>query len=256
MTPVWALSKMVIKEIFRKKDFYVALILLGVILFYASGLQFYNVGNIVRYLMEIGLMLIFIFSVILTASLAARQYPSEVESRTSHVLLAKPLSRAQFVVGKFLGCVLAGWSAFFLFFVLFLVIVWAKAGSFSVAAAAQSFYLFLLNLLVVAAMASALSYRMTVSATISVTLLSYIYINTYGPGLREAAGSFFWLNRLPALACYYLLPHFEFFDMRQRFIHEWPLLSARLLIFLSVYAFAYTALFLALGWLSLRRRQL
>ena len=41
-----------IKEIFRKKDFYVALILSAVVLFYASSLQFYNVENIYRYLME------------------------------------------------------------------------------------------------------------------------------------------------------------------------------------------------------------
>ena len=76
MGPVWALSKLVIKEIFRKKDFYVALILIAVILFYASQLQFYNVKNIVRYLMEIGLMLVFLFSVILTVSLASASEPS------------------------------------------------------------------------------------------------------------------------------------------------------------------------------------
>ena len=57
MTPVLVIARLVIKEIFRKKDFYVALILIGVILFYAQGLQFYNVKNISRYLMEIGLAL-------------------------------------------------------------------------------------------------------------------------------------------------------------------------------------------------------
>ena len=254
VSAVWVISRMVIKEIFRKKDFYVALILTGVILFYASNLQFYNVQNIVRYLMELGLMLIFLFSAILTVSLAARQYPAEIQNRTSYVLLAKPISRWQFVAGKFLGSLLAGWAAFGIFYVLFLAIVWAKAGSLSTVSAAQVFYLFLLNLAVLAAMASAFSYVLTTSANISVTLILYILINTYGPGLKEAGEKLSWVMHILYDTVYYLLPHFEFFDMRQRFIHEWEPVSTGLLGFLTLYALFYTTFFLMLGWIALRRR--
>ena len=111
MTAALIISGMVIKEIFRKKDFYVALILIAAVLLYASSLQFYNVQNITRYLMDLGLVLIFFFSAILTVSLAARQYPSEIQNRTSYVLLAKPVSRGQFVLGKFFGSLFAGWAA-------------------------------------------------------------------------------------------------------------------------------------------------
>ena len=256
MTTALIISGMVIKEIFRKKDFYVALILILVILVYTSGLQFYNVQNITRYLMELGLMLIFLFSAILTVSLAARQYPSEIQNRTSYVLLAKPVSRAQFVLGKFLGSLLAGWAAFTIFYVLFLAIVWAKAGSLSAGSAAQTFYLFCLNLAVLAAMASALSYVFTLSANISVTLVLYILINTYGPGLKETGEKLTWAARYFYDAVYYFLPHFEFFDMRQRLVHEWPPISAGLLGFLTLYALFYSAFFLTLGWIALRRRPL
>ena len=75
MRAAFAIAKLVIKEIFRKKDFYVALILTGVILFYAASLKFYNVSNVVRYLMEIGLALVFLFSAILTV--ACRRFMSE-----------------------------------------------------------------------------------------------------------------------------------------------------------------------------------
>src|SRR5438093_501198 len=65
MTAVLAIARMVIREIFRKKDFYVALVLTAAILFYASQLRFYDTDKVSRYLMELGLFLIFLFSVIL-----------------------------------------------------------------------------------------------------------------------------------------------------------------------------------------------
>ncbi len=245
MSTVWALSKLVIKEIFRKKDFYVAFILIGVILFYAAQLKFYNTSHIARYLMEIGLALVYLFSVILTVSLAARQYPSELQNRTCHVLFAKPIRRIEFVAGKFLGCFLAGACCFTIFYVLFLAVVAAKAASLSSVLAAQTFYLFLLNLMVIAAMASAFSYTLTSSAGVASSILIYLLISVYGPDLKRTVG-----------ILYYLLPHFEFFDLRQRFIHEWGPVSAGLLVFLTVYAAVYAVLFLLLGWLKLRRAYL
>ncbi len=257
MNQVLVIARMVLKEIFRKKDFYVALILIFAILFYASQLQFYNTAKITRYLMELGLMLVFLFSVILTVSLAARQYPAEIQSRTAYVLLAKPISRFQFIAGKFLGSLLAGWAAFTIFYAVFVLIVSVKAGApVSPVLALQTYYLFLLCLMTAAAMASAFSYFLTVSANITVSLILYILINTYGAGLKHSSESLFWLSRLIGEGSYYLLPHFEFFDLRQRFIHEWAPLSPGLMAFLTFYALAYSAFFLVLSRIRLEKRAL
>lgn len=246
MRTIWTLAKLLIKEIFRKKDFYVAFLLMAVILFCASGLEFYDVRNVTRYLMELGLTLVFIFSVILTTALAARQYPSEIQSRTCQVLLAKPVSRAQFTLGKFLGSFLAGSACFIIFYGLFLTTVAAKGGDLPRVTVFQAFYLFLLNLAVVAAMASAFSYTFTVGANVSMTLILYLLINTYGPGLKEAGAG----------VLYYFLPHFEFFDLRQRLIHGWSPVSTKLIVFLTAYACTYVFIFLSMGWLKFRRQSL
>lgn len=256
MRAFFAIARLAVTEIFRKKDFYAALILTAVILFYASSLEFYNARNISRYLMEIGLLLIFLFSVILTVALAARQYPSEIQNRTCHVLLAKPVSRMQFVTGKFAGAFLAGSSCFIIFYAVFLAVVWAKAGALSWVLAFQAFYLFALNLAVVAAMASAFSYYLTLSASVSMTLVLYLLINTYGPGLKEASERLFWLSRWLGKAVYYLLPHFEFFDLRQRFIHDGGPIPLKLVAFLTGYAAVYTFIFLFLAWLKFRKESL
>ncbi len=254
MRTITALIGLLIKEIFRKKDFYVALILMAAVLFYASRLQFYNVGNIVRYLMEIGLLLVFILTSILTAALAARQYPSEVQNRTCQVLLAKPLSRFQFIVGKYLGSFLAGAACFTVYYVLFLGITYGKSGSLSVTLAWQTYYLFLLHLLVLSAMAGGLSYYLTTSANLTVSLIVYLLMDAYGAGLRQSAAKLVWFERFLAEGCYYALPHFEFFDLRQRFIHAWEPLGAGLIVWLTVYAVGYAAVMLAIGWFGLRKR--
>ena len=256
MRQLLAITSLSIKEIFRKKDFYVALILSAVILFYASQLQFYNVENIYRYLMEIGLALCFIFSVILTVSLAARQYPSEVQNRTLHVLMAKPLPRLYFVLGKFAGSLFAGTLCFFLFYVLFLLFASSKSHGLSTTTASQTFYLFFLNLMVLTAMTSGLSYSLTVSANVTISLIIYVLINTYGMTLKETSEGFFWLNRWLAAGFYYLMPHFEFFDVRQRFIHGWAPISGKLVIFLTFYAIFYSAFFVMIGFLKFRKKAL
>ena len=253
---ILAIAGLLVKEIFRKKDFYVALILSAVILFYASQLQFYHVENIVRYLMEIGLALCFIFSALLTVSLAARQYPSEVQSRTLQVLMAKPLLRLHFVLGKFVGSLFAGTLCFLVFYAMFLFFTLSKTHSLSIFMAAETFYLFFLNLMVLTAMTSGLSYSLTVSANVTISLITYVLINTYGVTLRETSEGLFWLSRWLAEGFYYVMPHFEFFDIRQRFIHGWGPVSDKLLLFLTVYAVFYSTFFLMIGWLKFRNKTL
>ena len=256
MRAAFGVASLLLKEIFRKKDFYVALILIGVILFYAAQFKFYNVENISRYLMDIGLQLIFLCPVILTVSLSARQVPSEREHRTLPVLMAKPIRRSEYVFGKFFGSFLAGGACFVIFYGLFLAIVSTKADSLRLVMICQTAYLFLLNLFVIAAMTSGFSYRLTTSANVSITLVIYILINTYGPGLKKASENLFWLNRMLGEIFYYVLPHFEFFDMRQRFIHEWGPLPWGLAGFLTLYAFIYSFIFLMIGWLKFRHENL
>ena len=178
-----------IKEIFRKKDFYVALILVGAILLFAQGMQFYNTENVSRYLAEIGLALIYLFSTILCGALAARQYPSEIQNRTGGLLLSKPIFRAQFVAGKYLGAFLAGFAAFTVFFVVFLGVLNWKTEQLAWPVAGQTFYLFALNLAVFSAMVSALSYALTASANLTVSLVVYYLISLYGASLRETAAA-------------------------------------------------------------------
>src|ERR1043165_982823 len=101
---IQAISEVVIKELRRRKDFYVLFILTALITLLLGSVNFFNEDKIVRYLKEICLFLIWGASLVIAISTSARQIPAEREHRTIFPLLAKPVTRNQLLLGKFWGC--------------------------------------------------------------------------------------------------------------------------------------------------------
>lgn len=254
MMSIIEIAKLVIKEIFRKKDFYVAFVLAGVVLVYAAQLRFYDMSNAHRYLLDIGLGLSFFFAVILTVALAARQFAGELQTKTLHVLWAKPVSRWQFVFGKFLGSFISGTACFALFYAVLILAALTKTTEISVVTAFQTFFLFSLCLMMLTALAGMLSCFVSTPIAVSVTLFLYCVISVYGFYARESAHHLEGALRWAVEAVYLLAPHFEFFDLRQRFIHSAEPVGASVILFLAAYSAVYTAGFLWIGWLRLRER--
>ena len=104
MNNILAVAGVVIKELYRRKDFYVLFILTVLICLVMASVNFFHDSHIIRYLKEICLLFIWICSLVIAITTTARQIPSERENRTLFPLLAKPLSRTQLLLGKFLGC--------------------------------------------------------------------------------------------------------------------------------------------------------
>ena len=101
------LAGVVIKEMYRRKDFYVLFVLTALITLLLGSVNFFNDDRIVRYLKDACLLLIWISSLVIAITTAARQIPAERESRTIFPLLAKPVGRGELIVGKVSG-LLAG----------------------------------------------------------------------------------------------------------------------------------------------------
>src|SRR5208283_4311410 len=119
MNNILAVASVVIKELYRRKDFYVLFILTALICLVMASVNFFNDAHIVRYLKEICLLFIWICSLVIAITTTARQIPSERENRTLFPLLAKPLSRTQLLLGKFLGCWFACGLALICFYLFF-----------------------------------------------------------------------------------------------------------------------------------------
>ncbi|MGA9778376.1 MAG: hypothetical protein WBS33_08915, partial [Verrucomicrobiia bacterium] len=75
MNTIWALSGVVIKELYRRKDFYVLFVLTAVITGAAGSVRFFQDPNIVRYVKDLCMLLIWISALLITIVMAARQIP-------------------------------------------------------------------------------------------------------------------------------------------------------------------------------------
>src|SRR5881397_3476530 len=119
MNTILAISGIVIKELYRRKDFYVLFVLTAVITLLLGSVSFFNDAKIVRYLKEVVLLLIWISALVIAIGTTARQIPAERENRTIFPLLAKPVTRGQVIIGKFAGCWLACGLALVVFYLFF-----------------------------------------------------------------------------------------------------------------------------------------
>src|SRR5882724_11985533 len=116
MNTIFGLAGVVIKELYRRKDFYVLFVMTALITLVMGSVTFFNDPKIARYLKEICLLLIWISALVIAIGTTARQIPAERENRTIFPLLAKPVSRAQVILGKFAGCWLACGLALLMFY--------------------------------------------------------------------------------------------------------------------------------------------
>jgi Cu-processing system permease protein len=257
MNTVFAISSVVIKELYRRKDFYVVFVLTALITLLMGAMNFFNEDQIVRYLKEITLLLIWVSALVITVLLAARQIPSERESRTIFPLLAKPVTRAQVVLGKFLGTWLASGMALVVFYLFFGVITGMREQHWPGPQFFQALWQHWMMLGIVSAMVLLGSLVFTApssNATISIIVVAGIlllgrHLNTVALQMAEPASSLLY-------AIYYLIPHLEFYDLRDILIHNhgavpWPALALA-----AVYAAAYMAIFLLAAWLVFRRKPL
>src|SRR5215212_9072241 len=120
-TPL-AIAGVVMKESYRRKDFYVLFVLTAALTLALGSANFFNDNSIVRYLKEVCLLFVWISSLVIAVTTAARQIPAERENRTIFPLLAKPVSRWDVLFGKFLGCWAACGIALLMFYTFFVVI--------------------------------------------------------------------------------------------------------------------------------------
>src|SRR5689334_8613531 len=138
MNIVFALTSVVIKELYRRKDFYVLFVMTALITLIMGSVTFFNDPKIARYLKEICLLLVWVSGLVIAIGTTARQIPAERENRTIFPLLAKPVTRGQVVVGKFAGCWLATGLALLMFYLFFGVISGTREQQWPVGAYLQA----------------------------------------------------------------------------------------------------------------------
>jgi ABC-type transport system involved in multi-copper enzyme maturation permease subunit len=255
MRVILAIATVVIRELIRRKDFYVLFTLAALVTLLAGSVNFFNDQQVARYVVELNYLLVMLSSLVIAVTTAARQLPAEFESRTILSLLAKPVTRWQVVAGKFLGTWLAGGLCLVVFYLFLGLMAFSKHHHASLAVYVQAAWLHWILLGVVSSMALAGSLVFAApSSNATICLVATLALLGLARHLDQVALA----NPEPAqtllLTLYYAVPHLEFFDLRQMLIHQWPRAPWSACLLATLYGGAYVTLFLSLAALRFQRK--
>lgn len=97
-------------EMIRRREFYVVLLFMALFFIGILIMRFIGVQNsaTASFLLNLGMSLAYFFSLAVTLITSARQYHDEVEHKTIFPLLAKPVSRTGFIIGKWVATSFVG----------------------------------------------------------------------------------------------------------------------------------------------------
>jgi ABC-type transport system involved in multi-copper enzyme maturation permease subunit len=254
MNKILAVAGIVFIELYRRKDFYVLFILTALI---TVVLGLVGDAGTVRSLKEVCLLLIWISSLVIVITTTARQIPAEKESRTIFPLLAKPVSRAQVLLGKFAGCWIASGLALVVFYVFFAAVSASREHACPVESYLQAIWLHWQALGIVTALALLGSLVMSAPGP-NVTIIFIITgaCLTLGRYLNKVAAQLAEPGQSALYALYFAIPHLEFFDVRERVIHNWSAIAWLDVGLATLYGFGYMAFFLLAACLIFRRKPL
>src|SRR3990167_11217420 len=114
------------REAVRRKLLHALLVLTLIIIAATSMFSFFELGVQVKFLKDMSLATISLFGMLITIIVAVNQIPAELEWRTIYTLLAKPVRRGEFLLGKFLGCISVVFLNLGLISLEFLIILFSK----------------------------------------------------------------------------------------------------------------------------------
>lgn len=255
MSRILILARIAWLELLRKKELYVLGILMAGVLAALFSVNAYGLESAVGHIKELGLLLAWVLSWALAVNVTARQIPQEELRGTLFPLLAKPITRAQFLLGKWLGCWSMVCAATLAFYLLVTLVVMLRGGIFSPAVFAQSLILHFAALAVISALALLFSTRMHHDAAATLTFVTTISAYVFVPNIPNLFLHEWGWRKAGLLILYYSLPHFELFDLRQRLIHEGTPAPADAVVLALLYGAALASALLILAWLAYRNKR-
>ncbi len=103
MKAVYTFSLMTLHMLFRRRTLWGILLVILLALAGIASVPSFDVSNQGRFILDFGLFGIELGSLLLALGLAANLYPRDKETRTLMPLVAVPLSRWQYLMGRFFG---------------------------------------------------------------------------------------------------------------------------------------------------------
>lgn len=250
---VISLAKFTLKSYLQEKVLLVVMMFAALLMMSSYVLSPLAVGAQQKIVVDIGLAAISIFSVALIVLLGAGSFHLEKERGILRALLAKPISRVEFVLGKYAGTVAMVSIVVVLMAAVHMLVV-TLSGAEVTGNMLRAVYVTLLEGAVVTAL-------LTLFASFSSPVLgSFFTISCIVAGhfsndllsFAERMGGP--LPKLAATGAYFVLPNLELLNVRAEAVHNLAL-PAGFIVSVTLYAAAYTAVVLYLATVIFRAKE-
>lgn len=249
---IWALAVNTLREAVRNKLLYTLLVFSILLILCGVFLSALSYVESQRILQDIGFGSIRLFSVAIAIFVGVGLIHREVDRRTVYTLLSKPLSRAEFLLGKYVGLVMTLWLQMGVMVAAFCAISWATGAPLGVQHAA-AFGLIAMELALMVAVATFFS------AYTTPVLASYFSVGVWVLGnltrnLRDlgASSELESVRRVTAIL-HRVLPDFASFNLSVEAAHQLAIAHSDVWL-PTVYGLGYTALILLAAVTVFERR--
>jgi len=240
------------KETIRDKILYNLLIFAIGLIIVSVIVSQWSLGQEVKILKDFGLSVMSFFGLLMAIFIGIGLVHKEIEKKTIYPILSKPLSRVNFLLGKYFGLLFT----LFINFIIMVVVLYLTLYLFE-----NSFDLLLLKgiLLIYFEMCLIIAFS-TLFSTFSTPTLSAVYsimIYITGHLSKEAllitqSKENLSLNSIMQVV-YYIIPNLENFNIKTEVVHHLNVSYEK--IFLSImYGILYSAVILFIGVLIFRKR--
>ncbi|SLM46428.1 putative ABC transport system, permease component [Nitrospira japonica] len=240
------------RETLRDKILY-NLVLFALLLIGASVLlATLTIGEQARIVKDIGLASINIVGVIIAIFVGIGLVAKEIERRTIYTILARPITRSQFLIGKYLGLAVVIAMNMGLMFGMFLITVWVSNAPIS-ESLFQSVQLMVVESLLIVAVAIFFSTFTSSILSATMTLGVYVIGHLTNDMKAIAAKSQNPITEGIMTAIYYVCPNLEWLNIKGQ-ASSGVAVSMTYQALATSYGLLYSGLLLAAACLFFRRR--
>ena len=230
----------------RKQVFHVLCLLMLAVIASSTLLSIFTEGVQIKILKDLCMTCILFGGAAMAIALGSSGIPNDVESRTIHPLIARPLTRAQYVMGKFIGTVITVSVGVAAMALAFSALIFLYQHSFDTYLCMAVLFT-LLEVAIIAAIATTISTFATPAVTTVLTFLAYvggtIKIGYVGGLIERSSGG---ITKAAYLLIYHVLPNLECFNLKASLVHH-DAVPAAYLGQVFIYGICYIAFVLVLG---------
>lgn len=250
-----AICRLTMLENTRKHVFHVLVLLTLTTIVSSTLLSFFSIGVQIKILKDLSLAAMLLGGGLMAVVLPTSGLRGGAEMRALHPILARPIHRRDFLLGRYFGNLFTIYVGLALMTIVFSGLVYLYQQRIDSLLIVGVAYVWL-EVALLAAISTALSTVLSPAMTVAVALLCYflgsIKLGYISHVIGRTDG---FIEKLALTALYHALPNLESFNFKDALTHGVPV-PAVYLSWVAVYGLVYTFAMLWLANLSFRRQDL